>query len=207
MKRITIGRQHGLTLTELLLATVLLIVLAGSVVVNFMPWRTSNYLPQGSNQFQTLLMMARAEAANQGRRVQVSFQPQEDQSVRVVILWEPQPLKEPGRFVEYQPTWADAVSAELVRVTACQVRDSLNSLPAGPDAAADPSTERPLDAILFYPDGSVDSAVIELASTSDSDPRRAVIEIDGLGGSIHCTLLQPSEIEEFYQQQGYFQPS
>jgi hypothetical protein len=60
----------------------------------------------------------------------------------------------------------------------------------------DDSSDELLAAVTFYPDGSCDSAVIELESTSDSDQRVGIIEMDSLIGSIDHRILTRSELAD-----------
>ena len=48
-------------------------------------------------------------------------------------------------------------------------------------------------AIVFDPDGSSDSAVIELSAVAAGDLRRAVINLDGRTGTITTQIVMPDD--------------
>ena len=54
----------------------------------------------------------------------------------------------------------------------------------------------PLQSLTFMPDGSCDSAVIEVVAADGRDPRVGRIEINGLTGSISLRMLTPIEQAE-----------
>lgn len=168
------GASGGFTLLEVVLAVSLLLLLSGLAVINFAGWAAGSALPEGADAFQTVLRMARADAANQGRRLRLAFGEAGPQ-----LLWEPQPLTEPGTFTEYGCTWRDRIPTGLVRVTRCQLTD-----PSGWAAEA-PAAEgqATLQAITFNPDGSCDSALIELTSLAE-EGGSVVLDLDGATGAV-----------------------
>jgi hypothetical protein len=137
--------------------------------------------------------MARAEAATQGRRIRLDFDPQ---AGTPRILWEPDPVASPGVFEVYAAcTWLNGLPTDQVTVTRCQLLgasayqtlslDAMNAPAAGQQAT--------LQAITFYPDGSCDAAEIALVDASGEDVRTAVIDLDGLTGATTTQITSPTD--------------
>jgi len=185
------------TLLELMLAMAVVTLLLAVVVLNLSGWGQRRRLEQGAHRFQTVLYMAKADAANLGRKLRLDFTPDESGQPTIRLLWEPNPLGEPGRFTDYSAcTWLHHLPIGLVEVVRSELTgQSAYSLTDDQLAKKKERSETPLEAVTFYPDGSCDSAVIELASTAD-DPRTAVLEIHGITGSISGRILTPAELEE-----------
>jgi len=177
----------------------LMALLVGAIVVNFTGWGQSRRLDEGARRFQTMLYMARAEAANRGRKLRLAFETGEQGRGEIRILEEADPLGAPGEFTEFTAcTWGNYVPRGLVKVGRCElVGDSAYRLMEGELIGQGDSEDQPLEAVTFYPDGSCDSALIELVSTGESDSRKAVIEIDGLTGTVTRRILASSEWEEY----------
>jgi type II secretory pathway pseudopilin PulG len=178
---------RGFTLIEILLVLGLLVTMMSVMTLAVGGWLSASTLENGAAQVESALRLARADAANQGRRVRLVF-PGADTATQ--ILWEPDPLAAPGEFVDYGAcTWRECLAVDGLQVSRCD--------PVGP------STQRPADwggqegndkgagpaAITFEPDGSSDSAVIELTVTGANDSRHAVLQLDGLTGRIETTLV------------------
>jgi type II secretory pathway pseudopilin PulG len=179
---------------EIVLALGVLCVLAAVTVISLSGWLAGETFRQGARDFETVLRMARADAINLARRVQLRF---DGEDGRPQVLWEPQPLAEPGRFVDFTAcTWTDRIPAEAVRVIRCQwTGESAYRLP-GPDVSGGPG-EQAFQPITFNPDGSSDSAVIELAPWAPSDERLIVIDLDGECATIwQRTLAGGQELSE-----------
>jgi prepilin-type N-terminal cleavage/methylation domain-containing protein len=195
------GARNGFTLIETVLAMAVLVLLAGVVTFTMFGRVQDEYLDEGSQRFETVLRMARAEAANQGRKIRLSWNATEE---RLVVLWEPEPLAEPGQFVEHtSASWTSNLPSELIKVIRCKRED---------DTEGDGSLTEPTSAftstedvnttlIDFYPDGSSESALFELASRDEADLRRAVIEFDGFNYLISTHIFSPSELEAWYEEQ------
>lgn len=210
------GGRGGFTLFELLITLSILAMLVGVLTVTVAGGRNDAYLDHGSDQFETMLRMARATAANEGRRLRLSFVLDEAQadevdltlgfSGRWVIEWEPQPLAEPGAFIAYTGSpWAEQLPTDMVRIVSCRRLSGGAERSAiyeqGTIMSGNYNQQDDLhQSIYFYPDGSTESARIELCSTNLDDDRRAVIEMDGLNGSIERHVLTPTEREAYFQQ-------
>jgi len=178
---------------------VLVAVLMGLVVFNFTGWHESRKLKEGALQVEAMIRLARAEAANQGRRFRLAC---EAETGQLKVLWEADPLAQPGRFAEYQGSaWAADVPNDLVRVTRCQLTGPGAFRTLNLEQMKEPREDVP-EPVTFYPDGSSDSAVIELAKVDadmedPSQAYRAILELDGLNGVITTRFLTPTEYEEY----------
>jgi hypothetical protein len=191
----------------LLLVVTLLLLFTSAAVMNLSPlWRGAR-LDEGVGQLESLLRFARAEAAHQGRRIQLHVQapaaqettgPAAAERAAIEVRWEPEPLEQPGVFVESRSTAALARSvAEHVRIEqvrrlepatgpgpATAVGEGEPGAPPAATATAD-EFENPADwpPIMFYPDGSSDSAEILVGSADAGDARRMLVKWNGLSGS------------------------
>lgn len=198
-------RSAAFTLLEIILVLCILVLLAGSVSLGVFSWQDSTRLDEGARRYESLLLMARAEAANTGRRFQLTFQ-QQDSVVTSQFQWEPDPLKAPGKFSPYAGPWVSLAPSDQVKVTLSQRTGSsaysllANSTSMPASQASDSNAT--LDAITFYPDGTSDSAIIELTSLSERDGRRAFIEIDGQNGTINTFLLGGDDLTDYCQRNG-----
>jgi len=206
-------RQAGYTLIELILVVLLLLLFTGAAVMNLTPLAQGARLDEGVGQLETLLRFARAEAAQQGRRHQLQLQAGTDTApahrATIEVRWEPEPLHQPGAFVQSQPTAALAQSVtEHVRIehvrllewTASPIpaptADASHDTPAEPEPPASEgfgdTAEWP--PIMFYPDGSSDSAEILVGSVDLSDPRRMWVKWNGLSGSTAREGVDPENL-------------
>jgi len=175
---------------EIVLAIGLLCVLATVGVLSVPGLRRAGDLREGVSRFETVLRMARADAANLGRRVRLSFSP--EGATRV--LWEPQPLRQPGQFVPYVScTWLGMLPEDLVRVRGCVLTDESAS---GAEAGIGLGEVEEPSGVTFYPDGSSDSAVIDLAPPAGPQAGLGVLELDGLNQTIRARILTAAEYEE-----------
>jgi type II secretory pathway pseudopilin PulG len=202
----------GFTLVELLLAVALVVLLLGAVVFNFAGLQRGASLDEGGSQFESLLRLARAQAASRGRQIEIAFEEDVGEGLFVPlgnlrVLWEPDPVQRPGIFEplrdlqEYVRRLTDLVSIEEVRLVEGNNFDSAPpaalDAPASGDAPAEPFTafaesESMLvtfPPIAFQPDGSSDSAEIILASRADDDPRRIAVRLQGITGAIRRRLV------------------
>jgi prepilin-type N-terminal cleavage/methylation domain-containing protein len=189
-------RPLGFTLLEVLLAIALVVVLVSLVVGAFSGLYESEQLGEGSRKLDSVLRMARADAASQGRRVRMAFDPQ---TLQPSIVWEPKPLEEPGVFVPYTGAgWAAGLPNDLVRVRRCQrIKDSAVQTSAFKREEEPQSADgKVLHYITFYPDGTCDSAIVELAGLADSELRIGRIDIEGATGTFTLRILTPTEQQE-----------
>jgi type II secretory pathway pseudopilin PulG len=198
----TRGRA-GFTFVEILLVLSLVLLLMGVTALTMGGWRHSMDLEEASQSLVTGLKMARADAANMGLRLQLAFDPTSGQCQ---LLWEADPLANPGVFTDYTKcTWKAFLENPDVMVTRCDftgssswrtlVNGSTSGTPlitpfgtaSGTASAAGSSTgsdQSLLSAITFDPDGSSDSVTIEMVPVDPTSGQHAVIKLDGLTGRI-----------------------
>lgn len=182
---------------ELLASLVILTLLCGLVVVNFTAMGRGRQLEEGALRFETALRMARATAANYGRRVRFVFDPE---TALLEVMWEGEPLSAPNQFVPARTAWSHQVPNSMVRATRSRLTgpSAYRTLTLGPGRGSSEDDE--LEPVTFYPDGSSDSAVIELSDADGEETRRAVIELSGISGRIRTQILTAEQLQEFYEQ-------
>ena len=208
----TKSSRAAFSLLELLLVVSLLMLFGSAAVLSLAPlWRTAP-LEEGVGRLEGLLRFARAEAAQQGRRVRLqasrpSFTSMSPAAIVIPIVrvqWEPEPLRQPGVFVPNLTTAPLAESlSDLVRVESVRRLAPEGAPSAEPaESTASPSSTStgayedpgstafggftsPTDwpPITFYPDGSSDSAEILLAVADPSDSRRMLVRWNGVSGT------------------------
>ncbi len=193
------GRGGGaaFTLIEILLAIAVLLVLLVMVVVNIGGWGKSQRLGEGADRFETAIYMARADAANLGKKLRLSFTGDEDsdefESGTITVLIENDPLGAAGQFVDYAGcSWLHQLPNGMIRVSKCRLLDS--SLYSRSEWTDDDDDE--MSPLTFYPDGSCDSAEIELASTDPGDSRVMIIEVDGITGRVTTQVYQEDDLPD-----------
>src|SRR3954451_1026276 len=102
---------RGFTLLEMLLVMALLVALLGAIIFNFSSLQRGADLQEGARQFEALVRFAGAQAANSGRAVQLRFggdagstnmvdvtDDVEDWGAKLRVVWEPDPVLQPGVF-------------------------------------------------------------------------------------------------------------
>jgi prepilin-type N-terminal cleavage/methylation domain-containing protein len=189
--------RRGFTLLEVVLVLGILAMLLGVAVVSLSALRAGHTLEQGAERLQTALRLARADAANRGRRLRLTF---DAETTRPAVAWEPDPLEAPGEFVDYAAvcTWRHLLEIEGVWVDRCEFTGAsayryVDDAGAAGQAVADPEALAP---ITFEPDGSSDSVVLHLVTAEDPEGRIARIELHGLTGRVHGQILTPEELDE-----------
>jgi len=202
-----------MTLLEIVLALSIVILVAAMVAYSVAPGGERRRFHEGVRRFETLLRILRAQAAHDGRRFQVAFSDEKDAETDAAdafrVLWEPDPLGEPGQFTPYDlSTWSSYIPREEARVLACRLigPSAYRSLAWRRDS--EKGDERELQDVMFYPDGSSDSALIELAPAGEEDLLRAAIRLDGLNGTIRTLVIPEAELEENRSEieQGLYDP-
>ena len=180
--------QAGFTLFELILALSLVVLLGVMVVLSLPSLDQRVKFEEAVRQLEAVLRLGRAESASTGKRLRLEFAAEGS----FKVTWEPQPLTEPGVFQDYTvPTWA----RELLVVRSCRLTSP--SLQTPQESMVPTADGAVLSPIIFYPDGSCDSAVIQAGGKQPDEIRTAVIEMDGINGIITTRLLLPSELEEY----------
>jgi hypothetical protein len=184
----------------------MIVLLAAAAVFALAPWREGVDLDEGATRFVTLVRMARADAANTGRRVRLEF---DADTGRITVTWEPSPLERStasGGFVAYASPWSSGAPNGLVRVVRCELTGDSAWTTMDADAVGRALRDDvPLSPVTFYPDGSSDSALIELAPATEAaelaDARRAVVEIDGVNQIVAKHLFPDVDaVEAFYEE-------
>lgn len=189
--------RRAFTLVEVILAVAIIGLLSGTFILGLGAWYQREAIDDGARRVESILRVARAEACSQGRRFRLAFD-QSSPEAAPMILWEPRPLAEPGRFIPYYGAWANALPTDLLTFIQCRrTGDSARKLLTYNDADEPVSAEgEPLQSLTFMPDGSCDSAIIEVVAADGLDPRVGRIKINGLTGSISLRMLTPTEQAE-----------
>lgn len=204
-------QRPGFTLVEILLALFVIGLIAGVFVLNLGSLRKGTEMQEGAIRMETAIRLARADAANTGKRLRFTF---DADTGMLRVLWEADPINKPGEFSDYTAaSWPAMLPASLVRVNRCTITSAASTgLPVETDAeselattdASAPATSstdawtESRQALTFYPDGSSDSAVIELAhpdtATGDNGTGdRTVIEVDGINGTVSTRTMTADE--------------
>ena len=189
--------RGGFTLLEVVLVLGILAMLLGVTVVSLSALQAGRTLEQGAERLQTALRLARADAANRGRRLRLTF---DDVTTRPAVAWEPDPLGAPGEFVDYAPvcTWRHLLEIEGVWIDRCEFIGASAYRYVADAGAATQFVVGPADLapITFEPDGSCDSVVLHLVAAEDPEGNVARIELNGLTGRVHGQILTPERLEE-----------
>lgn len=105
-------QQHrAFTLLEVSLVIAMLVVLAAMVVPDFMGQLRADELPRSARQLRSLITMARANAAFDGKRYRIRF-PNEDEldslggEIQPLIEREEDPIHDPEIFAQVTAPWA-----------------------------------------------------------------------------------------------------
>ena len=204
----------GFTLVELLLTVSLLLLMVGAGILNFGPAQSGARLDEGATLVESLFRYARAQAASSGRTVRIVFPDGEpvptgtnptSTAPGIQVAWETDPLGAPGRF----EVLADAKPYttqidELVHVRPFRTQPPAVSAAAGPSATALSPAPAPTESfaggdatsapqaltILFYPDGSSDSAEVVLSSLDEGDAKQMAIKLSGLTGVLRRRSIE-----------------
>jgi prepilin-type N-terminal cleavage/methylation domain-containing protein len=184
-------RQAGFTLLELALVLAVLATLLGVTVLNLRGFGRSQALDETARRLETALRLARAEAANEGRCIRLE---PDAETGGLRVLWEPEPLAAPGAYETYPCTWRDYLPGGSVRVVRCRLTGDSAYRTLWTDRLQEDGTDDELEPVTFYPDGTSDSAELELAG----EERRAVVEIRGLTGTVSSRMLAADEWPETY---------
>ncbi len=193
----------GFTLLETVIVLALLIALGALAAVWMVSWRTRQF-DEGVGRLASTLRMLRADAARQGRRIRLEFDG-ENPDAPLSVSWEPMPLDAPGQWQPMDSSlWSSELPNGLVRVVGCTLlgdgawRREIRAQYGAGETAGD---EGELPDVVFLPDGTCDSCLIELAPLEEDDPRRAVVQLDGVNArvTIHETLVDG--VEEVIERQ------
>lgn len=196
----------GFTLIESICALSVVGMVLGLVIINVSGWHETRKLQEGALKFEVILRLARADAANLGKRFRVAA---DQDTHQVQVFWEYDPLAKPGEFTRYTGgAWARSVPNDLVWVQKMELTGASALRTLALDEIQDPREREALEGlapITFYSDGSSDSARVELVTRTgepyqeiveDPDARLAVIDLDGINGLIRTRILTLEELEE-----------
>ena len=151
--------MRGFTLVEILLALGILALISSVMILSFTTLSRGSGMQEGAIRMEAAIRMARADAANTGKRFRFTF---------------------------------DKTSNSTASSDTSSSSDSSSN-----SSQADPSQRQSL---TFYPDGSCDSAVIELANPDSqrdgSDDQRAILEIDGTNGNVNLRLFSSQDSDD-----------
>ncbi len=188
---------RAFTLTELLLAIALLVVLGGVGVISMRFLTKDSKIHDAARRFAIALRMARTDAATLARRLRIDF---DEETNAAMILIESDPIGAPGEFVPYGAcTWEHYLDDERLEVVSSRL--------IGPSAfrTMEPELfeedEENLQPITFYPDGSSDSVRIQLSPRDQTDNRQIIVTMDGMNGTITTNVTTAEELEEEAQAQ------
>jgi len=193
--------RRGFTLLEIVLTLAIVAMLLAVMVLNLPGLARGRLLDQAAGRFETALRLARADAANRGRRLRLAF---DEESGAPAVSWEPDPLQAPGEFVDYAAvcTWRHLLQADGVWVQQCiYTGSSAYRYVADAGAAGQTVTESDLAAITFEPDGSSDSAIVHLVRVDDPEGPLARIELNGITGRVTGRVLTPEELADLEAEQ------
>ena len=170
-----------------------LLVLLASVTIGAL-WGTLAKAGRNENvnRITSLLRSVRAEAANRGRRFQLTF---DEEARRPIVSVEDDPFGQPGVFTPYNAWWAErAQLQEGVRVVLCQ-RTGDSAFADGGEHVRGPGDggRSDLSALNFHPDGASDSARIILADSDEDRPWAVEITLNGVDGSISTREIDTEE--------------
>ncbi len=182
-------KSGGFTLLEVLLAVSILVFLVGVTAFGLRSLSSSGSVSDAVENFAVGLRMARAEAASQGKRCQITF----DNELGGKILVENKPISAPGQFVEYAAcTWSRKFTDPRIRITTTKITKAgaFNAIEQFGDVD---DTEETFQAITFNADGSSDSAEITLVPIDESDTRIFTIQLDGLNGKTTVDMKYNNE--------------
>lgn len=198
----------------------MLTMLMGMMILNVSGWHEHQRLEDGVLQFEVTLRQLRADAANSGRRFRLSA---DENTRRMLVLHEQEPLTQPGVFTEYtSSTWQSHVPDKLVSVWRMELTGPSAYRTLAMEEMDDPDeaeAQQALAPITFYPDGSSDSATIHVLPTDqgaidDGEPlvlpealedfddpyaRVGVVELDGLNGLISTRIYTVEELLEIQE--------
>lgn len=193
--------QAGFTLIELLLTVVILGLLLGAMVWTFSSSRLHVEHAEGVRRFESLLRFARAEAQQRGRTLRLEISRDEDSFDEETpddrdrstprLLWEPDPLGAPGEFEPLPSTasWIGGLAAilEVERVRLLDAdeepEDRIGRL-LEEGRPVDWTDSPPMPSVLFFADGSSDSAEFTLVSHDRLESHRTLVRLVGITGFV-----------------------
>lgn len=185
-------RPAAFTLVEIVLSLSILALLAGVSISVFWGTLAEARTKENANRIRSLLLSARADAANAGRRYRLSF---DEETRQPTLSVEPDPLAKPGVFLPCDLWWVRQAELQAgVRVAVCErIGDSVFADESEGAAKSQRDRDSVLEEVNFYPDGSSDSARIVLANDDEHHPWAVEITLNGLDGTITTREIDTEE--------------
>jgi len=211
--------NKGFSLLELLLVLVIVLLLFGAAVFEFNSMSRGASLSEGANQLESLFLFARNEAERTGKLVRIrfgpteaatSFLPEQENATNTieadetkqsfpVIEWEPNPIKLPGQFKplpnsnSFTEGINELVKFETIDLSGLDAQISSISTSENPQAGSLELlmlTEPAFSVLHFYPDGSCNSAKVQLADRDPRNPNKSIVELIGFTGTVKHQLIE-----------------
>jgi prepilin-type N-terminal cleavage/methylation domain-containing protein len=179
-----VQQRRAFTLMEILVALAVMVLLIGAVTVLTQSTRRGKLLQDAGQRWATAFRMARAESSLRGKRIQLVFVESESDDVAVVIPTfqiETDPLGAPNQFTTIPDGWASRLSVAGIHVSRCLLDET----------TAEGDAEH--ETVLFYPDGSSDSAGLHLRHDDPDQTRIIIVHLDGMTGKVEVEQT----LEEF----------
>ncbi len=184
----------GFTLLEMVLAMVLVVLLASLAVGSLFGTLESMRTKEHSSRIASLLRAARAEAANTGCRLRLSFDPETTQPILSI---ERDALGDPGVFEPIDTWWVKlATLGNGVRVLLCERTGASDFVEVGAETTGGGDDGPELAEVTFYPDGSSDSVRIVLGNDDEDRPWKVEVTLNGVDGSIKTRQIDEEEAQE-----------
>jgi hypothetical protein len=130
--------------------------------------------------YEAVLRQARAHAMRDARPMRLVFDPDNGSPQ---LMAQGDPVAAPGRFDHPAMIWPELAETQDVRLVRCERKVASDFAAA---VAEDPVSDHELNrqALTFQPDGTSDTAELELELSDDHAGYHAVISIDGFTGTI-----------------------
>jgi prepilin-type N-terminal cleavage/methylation domain-containing protein len=183
-----VQQRRAFTLMEILVALAVMVLLVGAVTFLTQSTRRGQLLQDAGQRWATAFRMARAESSLRGKRIQLAFVESEsdDESVMTAEFQiEKDPLGSPNQFTRISDAWASRLRVTGIHVSHCLLDET----------TADEDVEH--ETVLFYPDGSSDSANLHLRHDDPDQTRMIVVHLDGLTGKVEVEKT----LEEFLDEE------
>jgi len=176
-------KARAFTMLELLLVIVVMIVLTAIIVPNVRTRTAAGKIEYASRQLTGLLQLARSEAMATGKTYRLRF---EVGGTKAMIEEELDPLKQPGVYEPVDAHWSTVdLGAGNVQCLVIEFDPWETLLREQEENVLDKEEkkedEKLLPPILFYPDGTSDTATILLGN---KDGWNYTLTINGLTGKI-----------------------
>jgi prepilin-type N-terminal cleavage/methylation domain-containing protein len=186
-------KARAFTLLELLLVMVIIVVLAMVIWPNIGSQNSSTRLEVSADQLASLLKLARSGAMSTGSMYRCVF---ETEGMYAVIETEVDPLQQPGVFEPLQSHWARLdMGKDQIRCLTVEFDEWESRLKAREAELTEGQEQIPGEGIsppiMFYPDGTSDSASIVLG---DNDNHSVTLTLNGLTGQI--SLEKGNKLDE-----------